>query len=233
MGTIVAWVVVLVPTAVLVGWAFVAWRRVRSESVGGMPLVTATMFLSAAAAGVFLTLALLAVIGPWTLGQATPIAVALDPLQQEVFRDGSGFVGGFSTVEVFSGLDDGTVVLASLGLAAGHLPPAAIAALIGVAAHAVLTGRVFRRSITLGAVLTAGICLVFGSLQQALVNAAGSQASLQMRDAVEGMTDGGFLMLVQVPPYNPWPVAAAVGFLALAVVVRRGALVAEQSRGLV
>ncbi|GAA3627560.1 hypothetical protein GCM10022200_07520 [Microbacterium awajiense] len=233
MGMILAWLMTLVPTAVGIAGAFVAWRRVRRENVGGMPLVTTTMFVSAAAAGAFLTLALLAITGPWALGQPTPIAVALDPVQQEVFREGSGFVGGYSALEVFSGLDDGTVVLASLGLAAGYLPPAAIAALIAVGAHAVLTGRVFRRSITVGAVATAGICVVFGTLQQGLANAAGSQASLQLRDAVAGMTDGGFLMLVRVPQYNPWPVAAAVGFLALAVIVRRGARIAEQSRGLV
>lgn len=233
MGTMVAWLVVLVPTAVLVGWAFAAWRHVRSEQAGGMPLVTATLFASAATAGVFLTLGLLAIIGPWALGQAPPIVVGLDPLPQEVFRDGSALVGGYSSLEVLSGLDDGTVALASAGLAVGYLPPAAIAALVGATANAVLTGRVFRRSVAVAAVATAGICLVFGTLQQALANAAGSQASRQVRDAVAGMSDTGFLMLVQVPPYNPWPVAAAVGFLALAVIVRRGARVAEASRGLV
>ena len=152
--------------------------------------------------------------------------------------------GGFTSAEVnVAGLSVGARVLWAVSQGVAWLLPAAIAGLLAVACRQLRTGRAFAPVVSKMAMITAVVVAVGGLTMQITGDIAGNLAAVEVLQwtgaqypDVAGIEDELQAWWPQ-PGFGVtfpfWPLAAGLGFAALAAVFRAGSRLQHDTEGLV
>lgn len=226
-----------------------AARRAR-RSGDASPVISITLTVSAAWAGVSVLAGLIAV--PMTLiaTQVTldvPVREFWPQLPAGMVVEGATATrawGGFTTAPLaVENLGTTARILLASSQALGILVPATIAALIAVACFQLLAGRAFAPVVARMAAITAVVVAVGASVGDMLGDIAGSLASAQLFDYtsarwedIPGVEDPLTAWLPQSTlsiTFPFWPIAAGLAFAALAAIFRYGSRLQRDTEGLV
>lgn len=224
-------------------------RRAR-RSGDPSPVISITLVIGAVWAAVSVIGSLIAVLNTLlspTVTMTVPVAGFWPELPAGVV------FGGTTATRLSGGFTDATLVIADLSTGArmlwatsqglAILVPGAIAALIAAACFQLLAGRVFAPVLARLAMITAIVVAIGGSAAQVLGDVAGGMASSELF----AYTTGGWpeiagvedplrawlpraAAMVNVPF---WPLAAGLGFAALATIFRYGSRLQRDTDGLV
>ena len=159
-------------------------------------IVVWAFFVFACVAGLFTLVFGIAGAITSLAADSTPLTLALDhPLPAAADRGSATIVsGGYDSASILvSGLDPGTVVLATVARIAGILTQAAIAASVALLAWRLLRGHTFRRSLSLTITFTGALLLIGGLLS----GGVGMLASWMAADQLNGNSTGdGFWPMI-------------------------------------
>lgn len=231
--------------ALLVVFAVRSWRRRAVDSVIGLTLTGSAFY-----AAVVLIVAVGTVVDVLTSPEIT-ITIPVNeywPTLPPGVKITSGPTatrvgGGFTSAEVqLRGLTTGTRMLWAGGQAAGLLVQVAVAGLIALACFQLLRGAAFARAVARVAMITAVVVLVGGLASAVMSDVAASLASAQLltvTSAAATNVPAGWDPTTLLPQptlhidFPLWPIGAALGFAALAAVLRYGAKLQRDTEGLV
>lgn len=244
--------IVWIIAAALIGFAiiFVVASR-RAKTTGDpSPLVGVALWVSAVWAGVS---AIAAVVIVLTALMQDDIRVTI-PVQEfwPQLPEGTTFEGptatrvggGFVTAEIVAtGLSTAVRVSWAIGQGLAVLVPGVVAALLAMACFQLKAGRAFAPVVSRMAWVTAAVVAAGATTAQVLSDVAGTMAAAELlrveassyrevagiEDAFDAwMPDPGFLITF---PF--WPLAAGLGFAALAIILQHGARLQRDTEGLV
>ncbi|MBN9612366.1 MAG: hypothetical protein J0H64_02675 [Actinobacteria bacterium] len=248
-----SWILLAVPIVLLlIGlaiWRFIAAVRKSRLTGTGEPVVKLTYTVAviwAAGCAIGAVIAVLGTLVPAQVGITFPVMDFWPKLPDELRIEGPSATlesGGFTTaVGVVTGLSLPVRICWAISQALDALVPGAIAAFIAVACAQLLKGRAFTEVVSRMAMVTAVIVAVGGFAAQVLGDVAGTMAAhevLQMTGASWNNTnpDASVDDWWPRPGFNLslpfWPLAAGLGFAALAAIFRYGSRVQRDTEGLV
>ncbi|MFL0412084.1 hypothetical protein ACH0AH_12985 [Microbacterium paludicola] len=237
---------------VVAAWWIVA-RLGRAHTGTDAPtprILSVTLFLSAAWAGISAIGAIITVVLALLPDQPATVTIAVAPFWPTplpgVTVDGPTadvVSGGLTSAQVTAtGLSVAARVLLALGNALIALVSAAVAALIAVICFQLIRGAAFRSVIVRAASFTAAVCLVGGLGAQIFDAVGGSIAGREILEITGASWTGypdGFNPIDALPRpatswnIDFWPIGAALGFAALAAVFRYGSVLQKDTEGLV
>ncbi|WP_394771598.1 hypothetical protein [Lacisediminihabitans sp.] len=184
--------------------------------VAAARVVVWAFLVLAVLAGLFtLVFGLGAVVTSLAAGTTAQTLVVDRPLPAGADRGTATLISGTydSASVVVSGLDSGTVVLATIARVAGVLTQAAFAASVALIAWRLLRGRAFRRSLGLTVALTGALLLIGGLVSGGL----GMLAAWMTADQLNGSaTTGGFWPILGVVDGTPLGIGACLMLVGLA-----------------
>ena len=179
-------------------------------------IVVWTFFVFACVAGLFTLVFGIAGAITSLAADSTPLTLALDhPLPAAADRGSATIVsGGYDLASIHvSGLDAGTVVLATVARIAGIITQAAIAASVALLAWRLLRGRTFRRSLSLTITLTGALLLIGGLVS----GGVGLLASWMAADQLNGRSTGdGFWPMIGTVDGTPLGIGICLLLVGLA-----------------
>lgn len=250
----IAWYVLAAAALLTAATLVIAARLVSARSGSGEPVIRLTLWVAVFWAAICLIGAGVTGVAPLLspgVEVTFPVETFWPKLPEGMSVEGhtatiasGGFVEATALVE---GLGWPTRICLALSGVLWWLLPGAIAALIAVACRQLLSGRPFAPVTARMAMWTAVIVALGGFAAQVLGDVAGSLAASQVLGWSSGVYDppAG----VEVGPdfdfhdHIPrpglfinlplWPLAAGLGFAALAVVFRRGSRIQRDTEGLV
>lgn len=248
------WVVAAALVAALSAAVVVIFTRSRMRATladDGVPPVIRVTFVAAVLwAGISIVGALVTAIA--TLVQAevpitVPTGVYWPALPDGAFVEGTSATrtgGGFGSADVLvEGLSLGARICWAIGQALWWLLPGAVAAMVALACYRLIRGRVFAPVLSRMSMATAVVVSLGGVAAQVLSDVAGSMASTELLSysgggydevaGVENVLDAWWPQAAFGVSIPFWPIAAGLAFAALAVVLRNGTRLQQDTEGLV
>ncbi|MFS0866217.1 hypothetical protein AB3M83_02645 [Microbacterium sp. 179-B 1A2 NHS] len=240
--------VVLLTAAVVAAFALGTGRARRSGDPS--PVVRVTSIVAAVWAGLSVIGAVIALL----LGLLSPSVAITMPVQEfwpempaGVEWDGGDAArvgGGFTSVSLLvDGLSAGVRVMWSISQAIGWLVPGAIAGLLALACFQLLAGRAFAPVVARMAMVTGVVVALGGVTAEVLGGIAGSMASHEVFASAGGSwqdipgIDDPFRAWLPQPTllieFPFWPIAAGLGFAAVAAIFRYGSRLQKDAEWLV
>lgn len=241
--------VVVAVIGTIVVFAGTALRRARGGREASSTAVV-TMWIAAAWAALSVVGGVVAVVGGLLQPDVTitvPVQEFWPALPAGAVVDGMSAArvsGGFTSAELsIAGLSAGARVLWAVSQGLAWLLPAAIAGLLAVACHQLRAGRAFAPVVARMAMITAVVVAVGGVAMQVTGDIAGSMAAAETLrwTSAEYLDVPGIEDALQAWWPQPgfgvtfpfWPLAAGLGFAALAAVLRFGSRLQRDTEGLV
>ncbi|SFI58962.1 MULTISPECIES: hypothetical protein [Microbacterium] len=245
---LVAVPVVLVVAGVVFVFARAALRARRADEVS--PVITVTLVVAALWAGFSVVAAIVTLaltLGSPEVAIAFPVREFWPQLPDGTTIDGPTATlvsGGFTSVGgMVADLSLGVRVCWGIGQALSWLVPGAIAGLLAVACFQLLAGRAFAPVVARMAMVTAVVVMVGGVAAQVLGDIAGSMAAAEVLQwsgagyeevaGIEDVLDAWWPKPAVGITFPFWPIAAGLGFAALATILRHGARLERDTAGLV
>lgn len=249
-----AWIyLVAVPVVLIVAGVIVVFARaaMRARQAGeASPVITVTLVVAALWAGfsvigAIVTLAL--ALGSPEVAIAFPVREFWPQLPTGTTIDGPTATlvsGGFTTAGgMVADLSIAARVCWGIGQALGWLVPGAIAGLLAVACFQLLAGRAFAPVVARMAMITAVVVMIGGVAAQVLGDVAGSMAAAEVLQlsggsyeevaGIESVFDAWWPQPAFGITFPFWPIAAGLGFAALASILRHGSRLERDTAGLV
>lgn len=232
-----------------------AARKSRASGTGD-PIIRLTMVIAvvwAAIATIGATFTVIAVLDPGSDTTITfPVQTFWPSLPDEVELEGMTATlnsGGFTEVTgTVSGLSLATRICWAISQGLWWLIPAVIAALIALACRELRAGRAFAPAVAKMAMITAVVVAAGGFAAQVLGDVAGGMAAVETLrwSGASWGTGEAFEMLGLEDPLAAWwpkpgfhielplwPLAAGLGFAALAAIFRYGSQLQRDQEGLI
>lgn len=248
MHSAVALVVVLAIVGVIIAFVRASMRSRRSGD--SSPVVSITLSVSALWAGFAVLGAAIAVLTTLLQPQVqitVPVREFWPQLPDGTSLEGTTATrdsGGFTSADVsVYGLSTAARVCWAIAQALGWLVPGAIAGLIAVACFQLLAGRAFAPVVARMAIVTAVVVTVGGIAAQVLGDVAGSMAATELLTwsgatypdipGVEDVLQAWWPQAGFTITFPFWPIAAGLGFAALAAIFRYGSRLQRDTEGLV